>query len=180
MKITLPRVGMRKLKSLLAVFVGFWLWQGIRLFVPGLEIHPLYIYIYGILEMRDSWEKTVDFGTMRIKATLTALVIGLPLLLLSIWLKGLTSLPWAQTAVELGVILLGTLLVLCVAEPVGCKNLCGLAAAIFIILFVSHSEDEPVLYSLLRAVQTILGVGVAWLINSKLFPYPKKEKKKKR
>lgn len=181
MKILFPhfhlRLGKRKLKSALAVFVGFWIWQGIRLLVPGLELHPLYIYIYGILEMRDSSEKTVDFGTMRIKATFTALLIGLPLLLLSIWLKSLTPIAGQQTAIELGVILLGVLLTLCVAEPVGCKNLCGLAAAIFIILFVSHSEDEPVLYSLLRAVQTIIGVGVAWLINTKLFPYPEKEKK---
>ena len=105
------------------------------------------------------------------------MLIGLPLLLLGIWLKGFTHTLWIQTAIELGLLLFGVLLILCVAEPVGCKNLCGLAAAIFVILFVSHSDNEPVLYSLLRAVQTIIGVGVAWLINTKLFPYPKREKK---
>ena len=80
-------------------------------------------------------------------------------------------------------ILLGSLVVLCVAELAGCKTLCGLAAAIFIILLVSHSDREPLTYSILRSSQTIIGISIAWLINVKLFPYPrppKKERKSKR
>lgn len=83
----LPHIGKRKMKSVLAVFIGFCVWQLIRLFVPGLEVHPIYIYIYGIIEMRDSSEKTVNFGKLRIKATFTALCVGLPFLLLSVYLQ---------------------------------------------------------------------------------------------
>lgn len=174
----LPHLGLRKLKSVLAVFVGFCVWQLIRLFVPGLEVHPIYIYIYGIIEMRETSEKTVDFGKLRIKATITALGIGLPLLLLSIFLKSLTQIPWLKLTIELGVILVGVMIVLCVAEIVGCRNFCGLAAAILIILLVSRADNEPFTYSLLRSVQTVMGVFIAWLINVKLFPYPRKPKEK--
>jgi hypothetical protein len=31
----MPHIGMRKVKSILAIFVGFWLWQGLRLLIPG-------------------------------------------------------------------------------------------------------------------------------------------------
>ena len=72
-----PHIGMRKLKSVLAVFVGFWVWQLIRQAAPALELHPIYIYIYGIIEMRDSSEKTVNFGKLRIKATLVLLKMNL-------------------------------------------------------------------------------------------------------
>jgi len=53
----LPHIGKRKLKSILALLVGFGLWQLVRLVVPGLEVHPIYIYIYGIIEMRENSEK---------------------------------------------------------------------------------------------------------------------------
>lgn len=168
----LPHIGLRKGKSVLAVFVGFWVWQLIRLFVPALELHPIYIYIYGIIEMRDSSDKTVNFGKRRIKATFVALGIGLPLLFLNSYLNFIVSLEWVNIAIDLGVILIGILLVLCVAEWTGCANFCGLAAAILVILLVSHSDSEPLYYSLLRSVQTIIGVFIAWLINVKLFPYP--------
>ncbi|MBQ8003038.1 MAG: hypothetical protein IJ297_06315 [Clostridia bacterium] len=172
----IPHIGMRKMKSIIAVFIGFCLWQLIRLFVPGLEVHPIYIYIYGILEMRDTPDKTVDFGRLRIKATFIALCVGMPLLLLSIYLKTLTGSDWVCVAIELGVVLIGSLIVLCVAEITGCGTFCGFAAAVLIILVISHGADEPLVYSFLRAVQTIIGVFIAWLVNAKLFPYPKKEK----
>lgn len=172
----LPHVGMRKIKSVLALFAGFWLWQLIRLFVPGLEVHPIYIYIYGIIEMRDTSEKTVDMGKRRIKATFVALGVGLPFLAL----MDLAKLPfrqeWVYVGVEVFFILLGVLICLLTAEKVGCTTFCGLAAAIFVILLVSHADDERYIYAVLRAAQTILGVFLAWLINVKLFPYPRVKK----
>ena len=171
----LPHIGMRKVKSVLAIFVGFWVWQLIRLVVPGLEVHPIYIYIYGLIEMRETSEKTVSFGKLRIKATIVALAIGVPLLFLSDYLKSLTQLEWLQIAINLGLVLIGSLIVLCVAEVVGCKSFCGLAAAIMIIMLISHTINEPFYYALLRSGQTIIGVSVAWLINVRLFPYPGKK-----
>jgi len=171
----LPHIGMRKVKSVFAVFVGFWVWQLIRLFVPELEVHPIYIYIYGLIEMRETSEKTVNFGKLRIKSTAVALLVGLPILLLSDYLQTLTQLPWLQTGIELAFVLLGALIVLCVAELAGCKNFCGLAAAILIILLISHSINEPLVYAVLRSAQTVIGVSVAWLINVKLFPYSGKK-----
>lgn len=172
----LPHIGMRKVKSILAVFVGFWIWQLIRLFAPSLEVHPIYIYIYGIIEMRETSEKTVNFGKLRIKSTVVALVIGLPALLLSDYLQSLTQIVWLQNGIELAFVLLGSLVVLCVAEVTGCQTFCGLAAAILIILLISHSINEPLIYAVLRSGQTVIGVLVAWVINAKLFPYPGKTK----
>ena len=166
----LLHVGLRKAKSLLAILVGFCVWQLIRLVVPGLELHPIYIYLYGMLEIRETSEKTVNMGKTRLKTTFVALGVGLPMLFLTVFV--------ILVAVELTAILLGSLVMLCVAEIAGCKTLCGLAVAIYIILLVSHSESEPITYSILRAAQTIIGIGIAWLINVKLFPYagpPKKE-----
>lgn len=169
-----PHIGMRKVKSILAIFVGFCLWQFLRLFLPGLEVHPIFIYIYGMIEIRETSDKTKDYGRMRIMATFTAILVGLPIMLLTDFLSPKMTTDWAKTLLEISVLILGALLVLCVAELVKCRVYCGLAAAIFMILMISHFDSSVYLYSIMRAFQTIIGVTIAWFINVKLLPYPPK------
>lgn len=167
-----PHIGMRKIKSILAIFVGFCLWQTLRLFLPELEVHPIFIYIYGMIEIRESSDKTKDYGRMRIMATFTAIAIGLPVMFLMDWLRPALTETWMHTGLEITVLILGALVVLCAAELVKCRVYCGLAAAIYMILMISHFESSMYLYSIMRAVQTIIGVSIAWVINVKLLPYP--------
>lgn len=169
-----PHIGMRKVKSILAIFVGFCLWQALRFFLPELEVHPIFIYIYGVIEIRETSDKTKDYGRMRIMATFAAILIGLPIMLLTDWISPLLSETWMDTLLEITVLILGALIVLCVAEWIKCRVYCGLAAAIYIILMISHFDSSMYLYSIMRAFQTIIGVSIAWVINVKLLPYPPK------
>ena len=173
-KYHLPHIGMRKIKSVLAVFVGFWIWQGLRLLIPGLEVHPLFIYIYGLIEIRETSDKTMDYGRMRVLVTLIAIFVGLPFMLLTDALRPVLSGSWMKTGLEITILLLGTMLVLCAAEWAKCRAYVGLAAAIFIILMLSHFESKVYLYSIMRAFQTVIGVVIAWFINVKLLLYPPK------
>ena len=131
----MPHVGKLKVKSILALLAAFLLWQPFRLLFPELEIHPVFIYIYALLEIRDNSAKTINMGKVRIKATFIALALGLPALALR-------------------------------------DELFGFAAVVFIILLVSDSNRY--VDATLRALQTILGVFIAWVINVRLFPYPGK------
>lgn len=167
-----PHIGMRKIKSILAIFVGFCLWQTLRLFLPGLEVHPIFIYIYGMIEIRETSEKTKDYGRMRIMATFTAILVGFPIMLLHDWLAPKISSVRVKTGIEIIILIFGALAVLCIAEFVKCRIYCGLAAAIYMILMLSHFENSVYLYSIMRAFQTIIGVSIAWFINVKLLPYP--------
>ena len=170
----LPHIGLRKIKSILAIFAGFLLWQLLRLILPGLEVHPIFIYIYGMIEIRETSDKTKDYAKMRIVATFVAIAIGLPMMLFADWLRPMLPQQWLQTGMEITVLLIGALLVLIAAEWAKCKVYVGLSAAIYIILLVSHFNSSGYLYSVMRAFQTIIGVGVAWVINVKLLPYPAK------
>lgn len=167
-----PHIGMRKVKSILAIFIGFWLWQLIRLLVPGLEVHPTFIYIYGLIEIRDSSEKTKDMGRRRILATLCAILVGLPLTFLYNLLIPYLGEGWLLSGTQLAILIVGALLTLIVAEAAKCDSFCGIAAIIFILLTLKHFESSMYLYSLLRVFQTVLAIGVAWLLNVKLLPYP--------
>lgn len=140
--------------------------------MPGLEVHPIFIYIYGMMEIRETSEKTKENGKMRILATLTAVGVGLPIMFLTDWLWGQLPAQAYRHWVEAFILLAGSLLVLCAAELLGCHAFCGLATAIYIVLIVSHFESSMYLYSFMRAIQTILAVLIAWFINVKLLPYP--------
>lgn len=172
-------IGMRAGKSLLAILIGFFIWQAIRLFFPDLEIHPVFIYIYGFLEIRETAEKTKTLGLQRIKATLVAMAVALPMLLLRVFCHASIGSLTLVTAIDLIMILVGSLVTLLLGQRAKCGSMTGLSAVIFIILLIYHADDARYLYALLRASQTVIGVGVAWLLNVVLFPYPGRKNEEK-
>lgn len=168
-------IGMRKIKSLAAVALSFVIWQIIRIFLPMLEVHPIFGYIYALIEMRETPEKTKNFGKLRIKATFVGLIIGLLFVTISIFATQYIESSWLSVLAEFGIILIAALCALCIAEAVGCKNFCGIAAIIAVICMVSHSGEDRYLYAIMRVLQTLIGVFSAMVVNISI---NKKEKKK--
>ncbi len=158
-------IGMRKIKSLLSVSVAFLIWQIIRFLLPMLEAHPVFAYIYAIVEMRESAEKTKNFGKLRIIATLVGLMVGLVFVAISLFLTSKVSHEGLKTIVEFILVLIATLCSLCIAEMVNCKNFCGIAAIITVICMISHNEEDIYLYAIMRVVQTLIGIVSAMFIN---------------
>ncbi len=158
-------IGMRKMKSLIALALAFIIWQLIRIFLPMLEVHPVFAYIYSVIEIRDTAEKTKKFGKLRIKATLVGLVVGLVFITLSVFMASKINEGIWRLLTELLLILLATLISLLVAESTKCENFCGIAAIIAIICMVSHKDEDVYLYAIMRVVQTLIGVFSAVVIN---------------
>lgn len=171
----MPHIGMRKIKTLLSILVGFLTWQLIRVCIPGLAVHPYLTYIYGMVEIRDSSAKTKEMGGRRFKITLIGLVVGVVFLLLKDFLDKQVSLSWIRALIEISLVMLGVLITISIAEKADCKTSCGLAAIVFIVVVLNHTTEDVFSYALMRFVQTMLGLFSAWLINVKLFPYPRKK-----
>jgi len=177
-KISLPGIGMRKVKSLIAITLAFVLWQVVRIWFPQVEVHPLYGYIYSIIEMRDSVEKTKKFGTRRIKATLLGLTTGLCVLPLSVRYGAYAGEGLRFMLTDVVIILTGVLVTIWLAELLRCENFCGIASVIFVICLVRdrNSTVNIYLYAILRVVQTMLGIFSAWMVNSLIAPRHQAEK----
>lgn len=172
-------IGMRKIKTLLTVVIGFLIWQIPRLFFPGLEVHPLFTYAYGILEIRDTSEHTKTFSVQRLKANAAAFSTALLLMPLQIFIHSRfqgTSL----ALLDLGLILLAVLIALSIVERLRCGGMSGLSAVYCIIILIFYNGSDPYLYALLRASQTLIGVAVAYLVNVVLLPYPSRKQRKQR
>lgn len=158
-------IGMRKIKSLIALVLTFIIWQMIRIFFPMLEMHPVFAYIYSVIEIRDTAQKTKKFSKLRIKATLVGLVVGLVFITLSVFMASKIDNEIWRLLTELLLILLATLISLLIAENTKCENFCGIAAIIAIICMVSHNEEDIYLYAIMRVIQTLIGIFSALLIN---------------
>ena len=164
MKVKL-HIGMRKIKSVLALLISFVFWQVLRIFFPVLETHPIFAYVYSIIEMRESPEKTKDAGKTRLLATAIGLVIGLVFVFCSVFVNTLLEKETVCAFFELLLIMAAALCTLIVAEISGCKEFCGAAAIISVICMVSHDEESVLLYATMRALQTVVGVFAAILVN---------------
>ena len=158
-------IGMRKVKSLISLTVAFAIWQVIRVFLPMLEVHPVFAYIYSVLEIRETPDKTKKFGKLRIKATFIGLVVGLVFITLSFLITSKLDREIWRILTELLLILLATLISLLIAENAKCENFCGIAAIIAIICMVSHNEEDIYIYAIMRVVQTLIGIFSAMVIN---------------
>jgi uncharacterized membrane protein YgaE (UPF0421/DUF939 family) len=99
-------IGMRKIKSLIALVASFAIWQLIRLFLPMLETHPLFAYIYSVIELRETPDKTKAFGKLRIKATFIGLIVGLVFITLSVYAASEINVETLRILTELLFILL--------------------------------------------------------------------------
>ena len=170
-------IGMRKIKTLLTLVIGFLIWQIPRIFLPGLEVHPLFTYAYGILEIRDTSEHTKTFSVQRLKANAAAFSTALLLMPLQIFIHNRFQ-GAALALLDLALILLAALVALSFVEHLRCGSMSGLSAVYCIIMLIFYNGDDPYLYALLRASQTLIGVAVAYLVNVVLLPYPSRKQKK--
>ncbi|MBQ2696918.1 MAG: hypothetical protein IJF61_06410 [Clostridia bacterium] len=157
--------GMRKIKSLLAVILSFVVWQALRLIYPPMEVHPIFAYIYAIIEMREDPEKTKKFSLLRIKATVIGLLSGLFFLTVAILLGFSGQKTYPEILWEFLLLLASCFVALTVGDAFRCKNFCGIAAIIAAICVVSIHGTNPYLYALMRTLQTLIGVGAATVVN---------------
>ncbi len=156
---------MRKLKSLIAVSLAFFLWFLIRLPFPELEPHPMFAYIYAVLEMRKDPEETKNFSRLRIKATIIGLLTGLFFLSIALRLgiSGQTDHP--AVLGEFITILAACLVSLLVSDVLHCESFCGIATIITVMCMIGTRNKNPYLYAVMRTLQTLIGVGAATFVN---------------
>ena len=123
----LPGIGLRKVKSIIAVAIAFVIWQIVRWLVsPDLEVHPVFGYVYAVVELRETPEKTKTFSIYRLKATVIGLVLGLATLPLSVLLE--KNIPLTLTPVSAGCVLYLGAICSCLAYVLYNEGLRGVSA----------------------------------------------------
>ena len=146
------KLGKRKLKSVLAVFIVFSIWQLLRLWQPMLEVHPVFGYYYAVIEMRKTSEHTVRSGRSRLIGTIIGASLAFLFLFIGLQLKALTDVKTVRIIIEISLVLIGIPLAISLARAAKCGSMCSVAATVFIACVISHSDSGVYRYAAFRAL----------------------------
>jgi uncharacterized membrane protein YgaE (UPF0421/DUF939 family) len=167
----LPHIGMRNVKSALAIIVCFFAWQMIRWILPILEMHPLYGYVAVVLVMKDTIDKSLSYGMIRLKGTVIGLIVALVCITASVEMQLYFHSTYGKTMVELGMIVIGVCVSLYVAYIFKCDNFCAIASVVFLVCIIRYNKGNLYVHAILRASETIMGMGISLFVNKYVFPY---------
>lgn len=163
MKLELPKIGMRAVKTTVAVmvcfflFLPFWVYTPVGENDPLAQIGPFYACIAAIICMQSSVEQTVRQGVSRVIGTCIGGLVGLGVLLLD---------DLIANAVATGFIMGGgVLLTLWLCNLIKRPAACSIGCIVVCVVMLNHSGPDRYLYTLFRVAETLVGILVAVGVN---------------
>ena len=163
----LPKIGLRMVKTAVAVMISYSIFKLLGLVyqeeLPGVwgKLGPVYACIACIVCIQSSLGQTVRQGVSRFIGVAVGGVLGTATLLLGDALE----LPWVLAPV-LGVICLaGLWFCMLIQRPAACGMACIVPC---VILITGVTGADRYYYAAARIIETVVGVGVAFLVNAAL------------
>ncbi|MCY9511529.1 aromatic acid exporter family protein [Paenibacillus larvae] len=155
----LPRIGMRNVKTAIAVLLCILI---LRLF----QIEsPFYACIAAVITMQNTVEDSYETGINRIIGTLIGAAMGL----VFCYLNPQDSL----------LIFVGMMIVVYATNLLEKKGCTSIALIVFLAIMLNITDASPIYYSIMRVIETTLGIIISVLVNTFMFnPQRRNEAKK--
>ncbi len=172
MKMDIPKIGLRTIKTAVAVVVCYLLFLPFWIYAPLLSgsllshIAPVNACIAAVICMQSSIEQSFHQGVSRVVGTVLGGLVGLLFLLLDEWVK---------TPVATGLLLGGAIVValwLCnlIKRPAACVMSC----VVVCVILLNHGGQERYFYIIFRVLESTVGIAVALAVN-RILPNHHKE-----
>lgn len=163
MKLTIPKVGMRVIKTAVAVmicffiFLPFWVRTPLGANDPLRDVGPFYACIAAIICMQSSVEQSVRQGISRVIGTVLGGAVGICILAVD----DLIRQP-VVTGILMG---LGIVLTLWLCNLIQRPSACSIGCVVLCVVMLNHGGPDRYLYTFFRVVETIVGIVVAVAVN---------------
>ena len=170
MRTRLPKVGMRNVKTAVAVgicfliFLPFWSSGGGEAAMVG----PFYACIASIVCMQSSVGATWKQGGSRLLGTLIGGLLGLLCVSVTTY--------WGHPVVLVLVCGVGTLACIYLCNVLNRPSACAISAIVCCSIMLSHSGQERYFYTVARMLETAVGILVAMAVNHVLPGKPEASK----
>ncbi len=149
----LPPVGMRNIKTALAVFICIGVFA-----IMGPEFNPLFAAIAALITMGPSIEDSVESGWNRILGTIYGGIGGM----LGIFIANLISFQYTYIAI----IPIGLMVIIYFCNNFKKTGAISIACVVFISIMTTYPlEMGSYMLAILRLLETSFGIIVAFLIN---------------
>lgn len=149
----LPAIGMRNIKTVLAVFICVVVFA-----IMGPEFNPLVAAIAAVITMGPSIENSIETGWNRILGTVFGGVAGM----LGIFIAN--TIPYQFSNVL--IIPFGVMGLIYLCNNINKSGAIVITVVVFLILMTTHTQDKGTyMLAILRLLETAFGIIVAFLIN---------------
>lgn len=148
MKLT---IGMRYIKTAVAVTLCILISRALN------SEYPFFAAIAAVISMENTVTSSFITGKNRMMGTLVGAVIGLIFVLIR-----------PENALMCG---LGVIVIILVCNRMQWINSISIATIVFLAIMLNLDGQDPLLYSVNRIADTLLGITVALVVNYVLFPY---------
>ncbi|WP_373481963.1 aromatic acid exporter family protein [Acetobacterium sp.] len=149
----LPAIGMRNIKTVLAVFICVVVFA-----IMGPEFNPLVAAIAAVITMGPSIENSIETGWNRILGTVFGGAVGM----LGIFIASLIPYQFAYVFI----IPVGIMGLIYLCNTINKSGAIVITVVVFLILMTSYPQDAGTyMLAILRLLETTFGIIVAFLIN---------------
>ncbi len=156
MKIEFKKLGMRNIKTAIAVVISILISRGLKM------EYPFYAAIASIISMQSSVENSFKAGRNRMLGTIIGALVGYLCALISpgnIFLTGI-----------------GIICVIYLCNLFNWKESSSISGVVFCAIMLNLKGSSPILYSINRITDTFVGIIVAIAVNYFILPPKEKEK----
>lgn len=144
------KIGLRNIKTALSVGLCLLVFQTIGV-SDGIQAA-----ITAIICMKSSLQNSLQVGVERAIGTVIGAILGILTLILMIE----TGLQWATILAIVNVILI---IYLCNIFKV--QNSTIISLVVFLMILIGEKDQPPLIYGSMRLVETIFGIGIAYLVS---------------
>lgn len=161
----LPKVGMRMIKTSIAVFICFL----ISFLRP--DGIPFYSAIAAILCMQPDVSDSINIALTRTVGTLIGGILGIGVLLIFHY-----NLPSEMLLLKYFIVSLLIIPLIYITIILKKPSASYITCVVFLSVVISHGNDiSPFMFGINRIIDTLLGIGVSIIINA-IIPYNKQKK----
>jgi hypothetical protein len=150
------KIGLRNIKTALSVGLCLLVFQTIGI-SDGIQAA-----ITAIICMKSSLQNSIQTGVERTVGTVIGAILGILTLILMLE----TGIQWATILAIVNVVLI---IYLCNIFKV--QNSTIISLVVFLMILIGEKDQPPLIYGSMRLVETIFGIGIAYLINRFIDPH---------
>lgn len=160
MKITLPKIGLRTIKTAIAVFLCLALFPN----------EPFFACMTCIFCVQDTVSNSKKMAMNRGLGTMLGATVGLTFLILCRFFTfEIDIYPISKLLVYI-TIALGIIVVICICNLIKKPGAINISCIAFLGVTTAHAFTDPIYYAVNRTIETLFGIFIGLLVNKFISP----------
>lgn len=165
LKLKLPPVGMRTIKTSIAVFLCLLLFPG----------EPFFACLTSVFCIQDTFSNSIRMGRVRGWGTVYGALIGLIFLILCKSMYVLIPFSLIRQLLIYCIIAIGIITVIYGCNLMKQNDIINISCIAFLAVTTAHAYGEPLSYAVTRIIETFFGILIGLLVNRYIFVHEKSQ-----